>query len=103
MVGLMTHMADTDKEVDRVNSAAPYGDHPRLRSVELAASGVDRLTQPDISIPLELRPRNLHPSSGQLFAWPPPQPSFALQLLHAMHPGNQAYSELARSDEAAGS
>src|SRR5262249_57394792 len=34
MVGLMTRMAETDKEVDRVNSAAPYGDHPRLRSVE---------------------------------------------------------------------
>ena len=50
MVGLMTRMADTDKQVDRVNAAAPYGDHPRLRSVELAARGVDRLTQPDISI-----------------------------------------------------
>ena len=103
MVGLMTRMAETDKEVDRVNSAAPYGDHPRLRSVELAARGVDCLMQPDISIPQELRLPNLHSSSGQLLAWPPPQPSFAIQLLHAMYPGNQAYAELARSDEAAGS
>ena len=78
MVGLMTRMAATDKEVDRVNSAAPYGDHPRLRSVELAARGVDRLMQPDISIPQELRLPNLYPSSGQLFAWPPPQPSSTL-------------------------
>jgi hypothetical protein len=103
MVGLMTRMAQTDKEVDRVNSAAPYGDHPRLRSVELAARGFDRLTQPDISIPQELRLPNLHSSSGRLFAWPPPQPSFAIQLLHAMYPGNHAYAELARSHEAAGS
>jgi hypothetical protein len=84
------------------NSAAPYGDHPRLRSVELAARGLDRLMQPDISIPQELRLPNPHSSSGQL-AWPPPQPSFAIQLLHAMYPGNHAYAELARSDEAAGS
>jgi hypothetical protein len=103
MVGLMTRMAETDKEVGRVNSAAPYGDHPRLRSVELAARGVDRLMQPDISIPQELRLPNLHSSPGQLFAWPPPQPSFAVQLLHTMYPGNHAYAELARSDEAAGS
>src|SRR5262249_25942420 len=74
MVGLMTRMAETDKEVNRVNSAAPYGDHPRLRSVELAARGVDRLTQPDISIPQELRLPNPHPSSGQPFAWTPPPP-----------------------------
>jgi len=93
MVGLMTRMAETDKEVDRVNSAAPYGDHPRLRSVELAARGVDCLTQPDISIPQELRLPNLHSSSGQLFAWPPPQPSFAIHLLHAMYPSNHAYAE----------
>src|SRR5262249_22819843 len=65
MVGLMTRMAETDKEVDRVHSAAPYGDHPRLRSVELAAPGGDRLTQPDISIPQELRLPNLHSSSGR--------------------------------------
>ena len=103
MVGLMTRMAEIDKEVDRVNSAAPYGDHPRLRSVELAARGVDRLLQPDISIPQELRLPNLHGSSGRLFAWPPPQPNFGIQLLHAMYPGNHAYAELARSDEAAGS
>ena len=103
MVDLMTRMAATDRAVDRVNSAAPYGDHPRLRSVELAARGVDRLTQPDISIPQELRLPNLHPSSGRLFAWPPPQPNFGIQLLHAMYPGNPAYAELVRSDEAAGS
>jgi len=103
MVGLMTRMAETDNEVDRVNSAAPYGDHPRLRSVELAARGVDRLTQPDISISQELRLPNLHRGSGPLYAWPPPQPSFAVQLLHAMYPGNHAYAELARSDEASGS
>ena len=43
-------IAATDKEVDRINVAAPYGDYPRLRGVELTARGLDRLLQPDISI-----------------------------------------------------
>jgi len=56
------------KRASKLNSAAPYGDHPRLRSVELAARGLDRLMQPDISIPQELRLPNLRGSRGQLFA-----------------------------------
>ena len=43
LVTLMTNIAITDKEVSRVNLAAPYGDHPRLRGVELTARGLDRL------------------------------------------------------------
>ena len=50
LVALMADIAATDKEVDRINVAAPYGDYPRLRGVELTARGLDRLLQPDISI-----------------------------------------------------
>ena len=39
----MTSIPATDKEIDRINAAAPYGDYPRLRSVELTAHGLDRL------------------------------------------------------------
>ena len=39
MVGLMTRMAETDKEVERVNSAAPYGDHPRLLDLSAFRAG----------------------------------------------------------------
>ena len=55
LVALMADIAATDKEVDRINVAAPYGDYPRLRGVELTARGLDRLLQPDISIVQELR------------------------------------------------
>ena len=55
LVALMADIAATDKEVDRINVAAPYGDYPRLRGVELTARGLDHLLQPDISIVQELR------------------------------------------------
>ena len=55
LVALMADIAATDKEVDRINVAAPYGDYPRLRGVELTARGLDRLLQPNISIVQELR------------------------------------------------
>ena len=73
----MTNIAITDKEVSRVNLAAPYGDHPRLRDVELTARGLDRLMQPEVSIPQELRLPTFHRDDGPVLAWPPHVPSLA--------------------------
>jgi hypothetical protein len=78
LVALMTSIAATDNEVDRINVAAPYGDYPRLRGVELTARGLDRLLQPDISITQELRLPNFTRGAGEpLLAYPPPQPTLA--------------------------
>jgi hypothetical protein len=74
----MADIAATDREVDRVNAAAPYGDYPRLRGVELTARGLDRLLQPDVSIMQELRLPNFTRGVGEpLLAYPPPQPTLA--------------------------
>ena len=77
LVTLMTDIAISDKEVSRVNLAAPYGDHPRLRDTELIARGLDRLMQPDVSIPQELRLPTFHRDDGPVLAWPPREPSLA--------------------------
>ena len=89
LVTLMTNIAITDKEIDRINAAAPYGDFPRLRSVELTARGLDRLLQPDISIVQELRLPNFTRAANEpLLAYPPPVPNLALQVLSMMPPDN---------------
>jgi hypothetical protein len=77
LVTLMASIAATDKEVDRINVAAPYGDHPRLRGTELTARGLDRLMQPEVSIPQELRLPTFHRDDGPVLAWPPRVPSLA--------------------------
>ena len=77
LVTLMTNIAITDKEVSRVNLAAPYGDHPRLRGTELTARGLDRFMQPEVSIPQELRLPTFHRDDGPVLAWPPRVPSLA--------------------------
>ena len=76
----MTSIAATDKEVDRINAAAPYGDYPRLRGVELTARGLDRLLQPDISILARAAAAKLHRAlTWPVLAYPPPVPNLALQ------------------------
>src|SRR5262245_824772 len=77
LVTLMTNIAITDKEVSRVNLAAPYGDHPRLRGTELTARGLDRFMQPEVSIPQEPRLPTFHRDNGPVLAWPPRVPSLA--------------------------
>jgi hypothetical protein len=76
-------------EVDRINVAAPYGDYPRLRGVELTARGLDHLLQPDISIVQELRLPNFTRADNEpVLAYPPPVPNLALQVLSLMPPDN---------------
>ena len=83
----MASIAATDKEVDRINVAAPYGDYPRLRSVELTARGLDRLLQPDISIVQELRLPCFDRAPGMpLMAYPLPQPNFAVEFVNSIPP-----------------
>ena len=77
LVTLMTNIAIIDKEVSRINLAAPYGDHPRLRGTELTARGLDRFMQPEVSIPQELRLPTFHRDNGPVLAWPPRVPSLA--------------------------
>jgi hypothetical protein len=89
LVALTADIAAADREVDRVNAAAPYGDYPRLRSVELRARGLDRLLQPDISIVQELRLPNFTRADNEpVLAYPPPVPNLALQALSMMPPDN---------------
>ena len=87
LVALMADIAATDREVDRVNVAAPYGDYPRLRGVELTARGLDRLLQPDISIVQELRLPCFDRAPGMpLMAYPLPQPNFAVEFVNLIPP-----------------
>ena len=83
LVASMADIAATDKEVDRINVAAPYGDYPRLRGVELTARGLDRLLQPNISIVQELRLPCFDCAPGMpLMAYPLPQPNFAVEFVN---------------------
>jgi hypothetical protein len=67
--------------------AAPYGDYPRLRGVELTARGLDHLLQPDISIVQELRLSCFDRApSMPLMAYPLPQPNFAVEFVNSMPP-----------------
>src|SRR5262245_25293425 len=87
LVALMADIAATDKEVDRINVAAPYGDYPRLRSVELIARGLERLLQPHISIVQELRlPCFERAPDMPLMAYPLPQPNFAVEFVKSIPP-----------------
>jgi len=87
LVPLMASIAATDKEVERINVAAPYGDYPRLRGVELTARGLDHLLQPDISIVQELRLPCFDRAPGMpLMAYPLPQPNFAVEFVNSMPP-----------------
>jgi hypothetical protein len=87
LVMLMTNIASTDKAVNRINSAAPDGDHPRLRDTELTARGLDRLMQPDVSITQELRLPNFTRGAGEaLLAYPLPQPNFAVEFVNSIPP-----------------
>ena len=89
LVALMADIAATDKEIDRINTTAPHGDYPRLRSVELTARGLDHLLQPDISITQELRLPNFTRADNEpVLAYPPPVPNLALQALSIMPPDN---------------
>jgi hypothetical protein len=55
--------------------------------VELAARGLDRLMQPDVSITQELRLPNFTRAANEpVLAYPPPMPNLALQVLSAMPP-----------------
>ena len=83
LVASMADIAATDKEVDRINVAAPYGDYPRLRGVELTARGLDRLLQPNISIVQELRLPCFDCAPGMpLMAYPLPEPNFAVEFVN---------------------
>ena len=85
LVASMADIAATDKEVDRINVAAPYGDYPRLRGVELTARGLDRLLQPNISIVQELRLPCFDCAPGMpLMAYPLPQPNFAVEFVNSI-------------------
>jgi hypothetical protein len=87
LVALMADIVATDREVDRVNAAATYGDYPRLRGVELTARGLDRLLRPDISIMEELRLPNFTRGAGEpLLAYPLPQPNFAVEFVNSIPP-----------------
>ena len=87
LVALMADIAATDKEVDRINVAAPYGDYPRLRGVELTARGLDHLLQPDISIVQELRLPCFDRAPGMpLMAYPLPQPNFTVEFVNSIPP-----------------
>ena len=87
LVPLMASIAATDKEVERINVAAPYGDYPRLRGVELTARGLDHLLQPDISIVQELRLPCFDRAPGMpLMAYPLPQPNFAVEFVNLIPP-----------------
>jgi hypothetical protein len=89
LVALMADIAATDREVDCVNAAAPYGDHPRLRGVEVTARGLDRLLHPDVSIMQELRlPTFTRAANEPVLAYPLPVTNLALQVLAAMPPDN---------------
>jgi hypothetical protein len=98
LVDLMQRMAHVDEEVSRVN-----GNGGTLHKVEREVRG--ELFQPDIPLTGEdgLRLPLLHRKSGQpLYAWPPPQPSLAAQMVAGMRfpsgPGADWHASLDERD-----
>jgi hypothetical protein len=52
----------------------------------LTARGLQHFGPPNISILQDARLPRFHRDECEVLAWPPPQPSFALQVVQAMQP-----------------
>jgi hypothetical protein len=92
IANLFAAAAEVDKEISRINGAAPDGEHRRLRSVELEARNLTQFTldNPSLSQTVQLRDwassgKSLWPltSSGSLAA------AFADTMAVSYHPGSQ--------------
>jgi hypothetical protein len=71
LIDLLRGAEEIDKEVSRINGAAPSGEHRRLLEVELTARGLERFTREDPSIANELRLPSFEHSDRTV--WPPPR------------------------------
>ena len=94
LVDLFQRMAECDRECSRINGSAPYGDHRRLREVELTARGVEGLLQPDVWIAEMLRLPFFWRDNGPIYAWPPPTPPASSFVLVPPGPGPDWHAEL---------
>jgi hypothetical protein len=71
LTDLFQRMAQCDRECSRVDGTAATGERRRLRSVELAARGVEKLLQPDVYLAETLRLPFFWRDNGPIYAWPP--------------------------------
>jgi hypothetical protein len=87
LVDLFRRAEAVDKEVSRVNGSAPSGEHRRLRQAELVARGLDNFSRADPPITKAVQLPDW--TNSENMAWPPPQPSLAVQVATSMTYGSQ--------------
>jgi len=83
LLAAFKEVEETDKEVDRLNGAAPDDVGLRLASVELHARELDQFTTSNPSVLEETHLRDW--ATGEAI-WPPPQPSLAAIYAAGMVP-----------------
>ena len=71
LVAIFVEAQEVDREVNRINAAAPAGQHRRLRHVELVARGLDRHDRDHPALSGNLKLPDWQRS--ETMAWPPPQ------------------------------
>ena len=71
LVAIFVEAQEVDREVNRINAAAPAGQHRRLRHVELVARGLDQHDRDHPALSGNLRLPDWQHS--ETMAWPPPQ------------------------------
>jgi hypothetical protein len=84
-----------DKEVGRVNGSAPYGEHRRLKGVELTARGLDGFGMYNRPLSEEVRLPDFK-ESGKT-AWPRPVPYVPIENWVARLPPPRALEEHMRA------
>ncbi len=85
LVDILREAEAVDKEVSRINIAAPEGEHRRLLGVELTARGLTAhsRTQPEIAKNISLPEW----ACSDRMAWPPQRPSIAAAYAASIAPG----------------
>jgi hypothetical protein len=85
LIDLLTRVTACDAEVDRINGSAPYGDHRRLRGVELTARNLDSFTRDDPPIAKELKLPDWGNTAKMAWPRPPAIPDFAAMKCALAH------------------
>jgi hypothetical protein len=82
VVDLFSRAEAVDREVSRINGSAPPGEHRRLRQVELVARGLNNFSRADPPITKAVQLPDW--TNGAKMAWPPAEPSLAVQVATSM-------------------
>ena len=98
-IEVLEQAKEIDKDIARINSTAPNGEHDRLLTVECAARGVAVGPNAALSLLTELK---LPHWSSAGYSWPPPVPLIlpeqVIPAAMLQHPGANWAEELKRRD-----